>query len=109
MFLRKKQKVESAENDRVAVRIANALLKVQTKYSTYMHQRFHGMAIQKIKIYLFVFCFLSGGISLYVIAEALVSNRKHSVALTPSAAHANPRASDSLVLLEEIYQSRKIK
>ncbi len=75
MFSRKENKETKGDGlqDKVAGKIAGALIKVQTKLSARMSKLFSKMSVTKIKVMLSVFCFCCGGYSIYLVVNALVS------------------------------------
>lgn len=78
MFRRNKNK-EPKENplqDKVAGKIAGVFILLQTKFCNAMNKRVAGMNLKKVKIALVVFCFLSGGLSIYFFIHAIVSKPK---------------------------------
>src|SRR5690349_21840656 len=75
----KRIKNEPKENplqDKVAGRIAGFFILLQTKFADTMNKRFGSIQMKKIKTALFVFCFISGGLSIYFFIEAIVSKPK---------------------------------
>lgn len=78
MFWKRKRKdqKESPLQDKMARKIAGGFVFVQTKFSEIMNKRFAGMPVQRMKTFLVVFCFFSGGLSLYFLVSALVSKPK---------------------------------
>lgn len=66
MFQRRKHKVAHPLQDRVAGKIAATLLGVQARVSNRMNR------LKNLKWLLILFCMLSGSLSIYFIAEALL-------------------------------------
>ncbi|MEP7376190.1 MAG: hypothetical protein ABI675_22530 [Chitinophagaceae bacterium] len=78
MFGRKRNK-ESKENklqDKVAVKIAGAWIRLQTKLSESMNKLFSKMSVTKLKVMLVVFCLGCGGYSIYLMVNAITSSNK---------------------------------
>ena len=72
MFKRKSNK-ENPLQDKLAGRIASCLLLVQTKFSALMNKRVGSMSRKKIVVMLFMFCLLSGGLSIYFLVDGLLA------------------------------------
>lgn len=83
MFLRrnKKEIKETPLQDKVAGKIAGGLLTLQTKFSDGMNKMFSNMKVQRIKMWLIVFCFISGGLSIYFFINALVAKPKTGLSI----------------------------
>lgn len=73
MFRRKKKFKESPVTDKVAGKIAGGIVSVQTSFSRRMNKVVGNMTIQKLKLFLVVFCLTSGGLSIYFIISSLTS------------------------------------
>lgn len=73
---RKKQIKENPIRDKVADKIAGGLLAVQTKFSDKMDKIFSTMKVKRIRLWLVLFCFISGGLSIYFFIDALVAKPK---------------------------------
>src|SRR5207249_3540479 len=80
MFRRKinKELRENPVKDKVAKGIAGFIIKVQTKFADVMNRNFSGISTRRMKIFLFFFCLVSGGLSLYYIANAVFSHDKRN-------------------------------
>lgn len=78
MFWKRKNKEvkETPLRDKVAGKIAGGLIKVQTKFSDQMNKLVSTMTIKKVKMWLAVFCIISGGLSVYFFVNALVTKPK---------------------------------
>jgi hypothetical protein len=77
MFKRKKKvEKENPLQDKVAGKIAGLFILLQTKFGTTMNKRFASMNVKKVKRVLLIFCVVSGGLSIYFFAEAIVSKPK---------------------------------
>jgi hypothetical protein len=76
---RKKQLKENPLRDKVAGKIAGGLLTVQTKFSDKMNKIFSTMKVKRMKLWLILFCFISGGLSIYFFIDALVAKPKTSI------------------------------
>lgn len=63
--------------DKIAGKIAGGFIKVQTKFSDGMNKLFSNMTTKKTKLWLTMFCLISGGLSIYFFINALVSKPKH--------------------------------
>jgi hypothetical protein len=159
MFLSRKHKaVKTGVSDKVAGKIANGLLRLQTLFANKMHRLFRNSSIRKLKISLVLFCIIVGGHSIHTTYNSLntdkaksnleinhIQTSKHindagndyktdntdvsdetywriikfkqhmdSLKQTSnkrydSILHARPGLMDSVRMLEEIYQSQKIK
>lgn len=66
MIQRKKYKADNTIHDKVAGKIAATLLGVQTRISNRMNR------LKSLKWLLILFCMLSGSLSIYFIAEAIL-------------------------------------
>lgn len=71
-----KEQTENRLPDKVAVKIAGAWIKVQTKFSKCMNKLFSKMSVRDLKVMLIVFCLSCGGYSLYVVANAFGGSDK---------------------------------
>lgn len=79
MFGRKKNK-EPKENplqDKVAGKIAGSMLRMQTLFAMKMNK------IKDLKLFLVLFCLVSGGLSIYFFVDALVSTPKQTFKVDP--------------------------
>ena len=79
MILKRRKKKEVKETplqDKVAGKIAGGLIKVQTKFSNGMNKIVSTMTTKKVKIWLAVFCIVSGGLSVYFFVNAIVTKPK---------------------------------
>ena len=78
MFGRKRNKEpkESKLQDKVAGKIADAWVRVQTKLSERVNKLFSKMSVKKLKVMLVVFCLGCGGYSIYLMVNAIVSPDK---------------------------------
>lgn len=78
MFWKRKNKEpkETPVQDKVAGKIAGALIKVQTKFSEGMNKLVSTMTTKKVKVWLAAFCLVSGGLSVYFFVNALVRKPK---------------------------------
>lgn len=77
MFQRKKHKVAHPLQDKVAGKIAAALLGVQTRVSNRMNR------LKNLKWLLILFCILSGSLSIYFIAESILTVPKKELKIDP--------------------------
>ena len=75
MFRRKRKIRESLLQDEVAGKLAGGIIYLQTAFSKRMHKLISGMTIKKVKVFLVVFCLISGGLSVYFIVSSLSSRR----------------------------------
>jgi len=71
-LFKRKEKV-SPVADKVAGKIAGVIIYVQQKFSKGMGKIVSGMTIQKVKLWLIIFCVFSGGLSVYFIVSSLVA------------------------------------
>ncbi len=78
MFWKRKKKEvkETPLQDKVAGKIAGGLIKVQTKFGNGMDKIVSTMTTKKVKVWLAVFCIVSGGSSIYFFVNALVTKPK---------------------------------
>lgn len=79
MMFWKRKKKESKENplrDKAAGKIAGFFILLQTIFSNRMNKLFAKMSLKKTKIALIVFCFISGGLSIYFFVNAIVAKPK---------------------------------
>jgi hypothetical protein len=67
---------KSAASDKVAGKIAGFIVKVQTKFADVMNRNFSGISTRRMKIILFLFCLVSGGLSIYYIVNAVFTHDK---------------------------------
>ena len=63
-------------SDKVAQKIAWTLIEVQKRFAYKMNNAFQTMNIKRLKIALLLFCFVAGGVSLYLIVNALTTHPK---------------------------------
>lgn len=73
MFQRKKYKVHNKLQDKVAGKIATILLGVQTRFSNRMNR------LKNLKWLLILFCVLSGSLSIFFIADAIITVPKKQI------------------------------
>lgn len=73
MFWKKRKIKEKPVTDKVAGKIASSIIYIQTLFSNCMHKLISRMTIQKVKIWLLVFCVISGGLSIYFIVSAITA------------------------------------
>ena len=78
MLPSKKQTKSAAKslpvNDKIANRIAESLIKMQTGFSSGMNRLFQKMGIRKLKLVLISFCFMIGGYSIFLIVSGALKN-----------------------------------
>ncbi len=77
MFQRKKHKVDHKLQDKAAGKIAATLLGVQARVSNRMNR------LKNLKWLLILFCMLSGSLSIYFIAEAILTAPKKQLKIDP--------------------------
>lgn len=77
MFQRKKHKNDHPLQDKVAGKIAAALLGVQARVSNRMNR------LKNLKWLLILFCMLSGSLSIYFIAESILAVPKKQLKIDP--------------------------
>ena len=70
---------KSPLQDKVAGKIAGFMVKVQTKFADVMNRNFSGISRRRMKIFLFLFCLGSGGLSIYYIVNAVFNNDKRQM------------------------------
>jgi len=78
-MFKKKKNSELKENplqDKLAGRIAGAGIKIQSKFSNVMNKLFAGMNTKKLRIFLIVFCLSCGGYSVYLMTNAIFSEKQ---------------------------------
>lgn len=75
MFFKRKKKEPKGRSlqDTVASRIAGGFIKVQITASNFMNKRFANMSLKGMKMLLAGFCLVSGGLSIYLLVNAIVS------------------------------------
>lgn len=81
MFFKRTRK-EPKENllqDKVAGKIAGGLIKVQNKFSDAMNKLVSKITRKTMKVWLGMFCLISGGLSIYFFVNAIVSKPKTSI------------------------------
>lgn len=71
MFWKKRKIKEQPVTDKVAAKIASGIIYLQTKFSKQMSKIVSGMTVQKVKVFLILFCVISGGLSIYFIVSSL--------------------------------------
>ena len=79
LFKRKEKEqnaAKSSASDKVAGKIAGFIVKVQTKFADVMNRNFSGISTKRMKIFLFLFCLVSGGLSIYYIVNTVFSHDK---------------------------------
>jgi hypothetical protein len=83
MILRKRNRSsnENLSKDKVALKIAKLLLKIQDKFSAFMSTCTKNIPAKNLKALLAVFCLLGAGSSIYFITEAIFKNDKQQPAL----------------------------
>ena len=64
-------------SDKVAVKIARAIHSLQLKFSIIMNNIFARLSSAQLKALLIVFCFLSGGFSIYLFGDAIFGKSQH--------------------------------
>ena len=79
MFWKRKDKTpkENPLRDKVAGKIAGSMLKVQTFFAMKMNK------IKDLKLFLVIFCLVSGGLSIYFFVNAIVSKPKQTFKVEP--------------------------
>lgn len=77
MFQRKKHKDDHPLQDRVAGKIAATLLGVQARVSNRLNR------LKNLKWLLILFCLLSGSLSIYFIAESIITVPKKELKIEP--------------------------
>lgn len=75
MLFSKKKKIprDNPLQDTIAGKIAGGFIKAQTLFSTGMSRLFLNMHPKKLKILFISFCLLSGGFSIYLLVDAVIS------------------------------------
>ena len=81
LFKKGKDK-NSLWRDQAACRIACFLIRIQSGFALIMNKQFSGLPTKKIKVFLVLFCFGSGGWSLYYMGSAFFGNHKKSILKT---------------------------
>jgi hypothetical protein len=79
LFKRKVKELNAAKSsgsDKVAGKIAGFIVKAQTKFADVMNRNFSGISTKRMKIFLFLFCLVSGGLSIYYIVNAVFNHDK---------------------------------
>lgn len=76
---RKKKAKENPLQDKVAGSIAGGLICLQTKFSNLMSKLFMNMKAKRIKMWLVMFCIISGGLSIYFFISALIAKPKATI------------------------------
>jgi len=72
---------KSSASDKVAGKIVGFIVKAQTKFAHVMNRNFSGISTRRMKIFLFLFCLVSGGLSTYYIINAVFSHDKKNNSL----------------------------
>jgi hypothetical protein len=75
MMLRKKRNNENQLKDKVAMKLAKLLLKIQVKFSKFMSKSVNKVSAKRLKIWLIVFCLLGGGFSIYLITGSIFQSK----------------------------------
>jgi hypothetical protein len=77
LFKKRKNKYEDNGtlnmSDKIAGKIANAGIKVQTSFANGMNKIVKNMGVKKLKSLLILFCLSAGGYSIYLFTNAIVS------------------------------------
>lgn len=76
-----KKQISKSENenpihDKIAGSIAGYMTKAQTKFARVMNKGFSGVSTKNMKVVLVLFCFISGGLSLYLVGKGLFKKEK---------------------------------
>lgn len=79
-----------------AAKIARALLQLQTAFSKFMNKHFNKVTRTGMKFLVILFCFASGGYSMYLIAKAAVSRPGSSIRVDSFKIPAHIIAKDSI-------------
>lgn len=72
-----KEPKENPLQDKVAGKIAGSMLRMQTLFAMKMNK------IKDLKLFLVLFCLVSGGLSIYFFVDALVSTPKQTFKVDP--------------------------
>ena len=83
MILRKgnRSSNENLLKDKVAIKVAKLLLKIQDKFSAFMNNNTKNIPAKNLKVLLAVFCLLGAGSSIYFITEAIFKDDKQQPSL----------------------------
>ena len=111
MFRKAKVHKENVVQDRVASKIASSFIKIQVLFTKVMNKIFSDMDVKKMKLFLLTFCVFSGGFSIYLVVNALVSKPVPAIRIdTVSVPKHIDKAGDELMenfKPEEIYRQIK--
>jgi hypothetical protein len=72
MFFRKKNNTRPV-TDKVASKIARAILKMQTCFANYMNKKVKNIPVSKMKTLVIIFCAVCGSYSIYLVATAVLT------------------------------------
>lgn len=72
-----------SKTDKIAARIANFIITIQTKVSNYMNKKLVRMSLKKTKIFLTIFCLFWGGFSLYLVIRAVTDKKPAVLKIDP--------------------------
>jgi hypothetical protein len=86
LFKNKWQKEQQSSNafaDKVAAGIVKKCIQGQAKWANYMQRKTNGLSLQARKYSLLLFCILSVGCSLYLIAESFTGSSNKNLIVAP--------------------------
>lgn len=78
-----KNPVEPSVQDRVAKAIAGLLLSAQSRFSNFMNERTKKLNLRTQRLFLFLFCLIFGGFSLYAFVGAFRNSEMSADSLKP--------------------------
>lgn len=78
-----KQQIENTAQDRIATSIVHKCIKVQEQCGTFMQHQTERLSGRVKKFMIVIFFLLSGGYSLYLIAESLISHKSKPLSIAP--------------------------
>lgn len=78
-----KDHIENDAQDKIAIGIVNKTIKIQEQCAIFMQLQIERLSGRVKKFLLVMFFLLSGGYSLYLIAESLISHKSKSFSISP--------------------------
>jgi len=76
LFKKRRIPIENPVKEKAAKGIAKFLLIMQERFSDFMNERTKNISLNRLKLFLVVFCVLGGGLSIYLITDATLKTDK---------------------------------
>ena len=91
-----------SNKEKIAGKIANAIITVQSRFSNRVNR------LKNLKLFLIIFCIVSGSLSIYFLVDSIVSKPKSKIRIdrirTPRPAYETPEEMYDEKIPVEIYQ-----